>query len=332
MQDMVSPADCANAFHGFLYGFSLLTILSITTPIFLLIALGFAAVRGGMLSRHDMRGLGAFVINFALPALLFKAMSQRALVEAIDLRLFAAYASGSILAAALGLTYICLIQKRSLRSGALVAMGMSMSNSAFIGFPIAHQLIGKEAGPMLAIYASVESMIMMPLLFTLAELGENGNSHWAKVTGGILIRLLKNPLIVSIIAGVAVAFSGLDMPVPLARAVDMLSSASAPVALFCIGGTLAGLSLKEMSRDIGFIVAGKLILHPLSVFAVIFLLPFGSPALRTAALINAGMPMLSIYPILAQKYGKEGICAAALVLATVLSFFTINALLWLTHQ
>lgn len=327
MAFIYGPSRTDTAIH---HGLALLTILSITTPIFLLIAFGFAAVHGGMLTRHDMRGLGGFVLNFALPALLFKAMSQRTLVEMIDLHLLLAYSLGSILVAGLGMVMICLVQKRSLRSGALVAMGMSMSNSAFIGFPIASQLIGKQAGPMLAVYAAVESMVMMPILFTLAEVGENGSGRWTTVIGGVLKRMLKNPLIVAIIAGLAVTASGLSMPAPLVRAVDMLSAASAPVALFCIGGTLAGLSLKEMSGDIVTIVAGKLILHPLSVFAVFFLLPFGNPALRTAAIINAGMPMLSIYPILAQKYGKEGISAAAVVLATVVSFITINALLWLT--
>jgi hypothetical protein len=242
----------------------------------------------------------------------------------------AAYTLGSLVAAAVGLAIICIAQKRDLRSGAVVAMGMSMSNSAFMGFPIAYQVIGKEAGAMLAMYAVVETMVMMPILFTLAELGEDGG-HWLAVTGGILKRLLKNPMIMSILAGAAFSALGLRLPLPIDHAIEMLAVASAPVALFCIGGTLAGLGLKEMSRDIVTIVAGKLILHPLAVFAAFFVFPFGGTTLKAAAIVNAGMPMLSIYPILAQKYGKEGICAAALVITTVMSFFTISAWIWLTR-
>ena len=110
----------------------------------------------------------------------------------------------------------------------------------------------------------------------------------------------------------------------------MLSTASAPVALFCIGGTLAGLHLKGLGADIGLIVVGKLLLHPLAVFAVTLALPGMSPQLKTIAIMNACMPMMSIYPILGQKYGKEGICAAALIAATALSFFTISGFLWLS--
>jgi len=42
--------------------------------------------------------------------------------------------------------------------------------------------------------------------------------------------------------------------------------------------------------------------------------------------------MLSIYPILAQKYGFEEMCAAALLLATVLSFVTISLAIWVINH
>jgi predicted permease len=62
---------------------------------------------------------------------------------------------------------------------------------------------------------------------------------------------------------------------------------------------------------------------------MMWLLPPDDPELRAAAVIFAATPMLSIYPILAQKYGFEEMCAAALLLATVLSFGTISLVLWI---
>ena len=49
-------------------------ILAITVPIYVLIGLGYAAVRLRLFERGDMRILGHFVIHFALPALLFLAL------------------------------------------------------------------------------------------------------------------------------------------------------------------------------------------------------------------------------------------------------------------
>jgi len=40
------------------------------------------------------------------------------------------------------------------------------------------------------------------------------------------------------------------------------------------------------------------------------------------------MPMMGIYTALAQRYGYEDMGAAASLVTTVLSFFTISALLW----
>ena len=87
-----------------------------------------------------------------------------------------------------------------------------------------------------------------------------------------------------------------------------------------------------MAGDILGVALGKLILHPLSVFAIFLFVPVADPALRQAAIINASMPMATIYALLGQKYGQEGFCSAALVVTTVASFFTITGLLWLIES
>ncbi len=307
----------------------MLTILGITGPIFLIIGVGFAAVRFGLLTRAEMRPLGVFVINVALPALLFKAMSARALGDLVDGHLLLIYTLGSLLAAGIALAVACLARGRSLQTGAVQALGASMSNSAFIGYPIAQQVMGPLAGSALAVYALVEGLVMMPLLLTLAEVAGSGKQRWTAVLKEILRRLTRNPFILAMGAGVLWTLVGVPLPLPVAKAVDMLSTASAPVALFCIGGTLAGLNVRGMLGDISLIVAGKLLIHPLCLFALLTLSPGDKPHLATAAILNAGMPMLSIYPLLSQKFGQEGVSAAALVAATTASFFTVSGLLWM---
>ena len=310
----------------------MLTVLGITGPIFLIIAIGFIAVRGGLLGYGDSRALGIFVLNFALPALLFKALSQQPLGRLLNADLLMAYSLGSLLTLTLGIGFGCLFQKRGLQSSTILAMGMTISNSAFMGFPIAEQLIGPAATATLAVYVTVENLVMLPLVMVIAELGRKKGSHWARVIGGICLRLMKNPLILSMLLGVAFSRFDLRLPSLAARAIDMLAGASAPVALFYIGCTLAGLSWKGMVGDILGVALGKLILHPLSVFAIFLFLPVADPALRQAAVINASMPMATIYALLGQKYGQEGFCSAALVVTTVASFFTITGLLWLIES
>lgn len=308
---------------------SLFDILAITGPIYVLIAIGFGAVRLRMLAAPELRALGVFVISFALPALLFKALSQRALDELIDVHALLVYVLASFVVAGLGIAFTVVVQRRGLRAGAMTAMGMAVSNSAFVGLPIAQPLFGPAANTNLAIYLVVESMIMLPLLMTIAEIGSSGHGRVGQVLRNVVGSLVRNPMILGIVAGVACSLLGVSIPLPLARAVDMLATASAPVALFYIGGTLAGLSVRGMGANIGLIMAGKLGLHALAVAALLLVLPEVDPAIRAALILNACMPMASIYPIVAQKYGEQGIAAAALVATTVFSFLTISAVVWL---
>jgi hypothetical protein len=84
-----------------------------------------------------------------------------------------------------------------------------------------------------------------------------------------------------------------------------------------------------MLGDVALVAVGKLAVHPLAVLVLLLLLPPIDPRLGAAAVAYASMPMLSIYPILAQKYGLQGFCAAALLVTTLASFATISATLWM---
>ena len=137
------------------------------------------------------------------------------------------------------------------------------------------------------------------------------------------------PLMLAIIIGLVLAFSGITLPQPIARSLDMLAAASAPVALFVVGGTIALLKRADMVPDIAPIVFGKLLIHPLAVAAGMLLIP-GIPAeLQAVAILLASVSMITIYPLLARRAGMDGIAAAALICATSIALVTISLVLLL---
>ena len=75
----------------------MLNVLAISGPIFFIIFLGFVAVKAHLLRSEHARGLGAFVIHFALPALLFKALAHRPAAQLLDLTLVTRYGAGSVM-------------------------------------------------------------------------------------------------------------------------------------------------------------------------------------------------------------------------------------------
>jgi predicted permease len=311
----------------------MLTTLAVTGPIYLVIALGFLAGRFGVFSKNDMRVLGTFVVKFALPALVFTALSQQRVAEILHGRYLLSYAVGSLLVMSIAFGWGWWRQGKSFSMSALCGLGMSSSNSGYIGYPIAVQVLGPPtAAVALAMCMVVENLIMIPLALVMADSGEAGAGSWRRSLRLSLAQLPRNPVIMAIVAGFGVAMLGIPVSATLSRTINMLAMSSTAVALFVIGGSLVGLSTHGMKRDVSAIAMGKLLLHPFTVGALIWLLPPDEPALRAAAVVYAGVPMLSIYPILGQKYHLEGFCAAALLVTTVLSFVTISVYLWLLRS
>ena len=310
----------------------MLDILSITGPIYIVIFFGFLATRLGLFAKSDMQVLGRFVINFALPALLFNSLSQRSISEIFNPGYLIAYLIGSLVIMALGYLGSISVAKQSRTVATFNAMGMSCSNSGFVGFPILLLIMPDIAGISLALNMIVENLVMIPLLLVLADQSRGGSGR--KVLGPALVRLLKNPLIIGLIAGFCVSLGKIHLPEVLTRTAILFSMASGGISLFVIGGTLVGLPVQGMGRKIFPIVIGKLLLHPLAVLTIVLLLPvIGLPALdpslQKAAVVMAAVPMLSIYTILAQAYGQEDSSSAAMLATTIFSFFTLSGLLLL---
>lgn len=301
-------------------------IFSITLPIFLTIGLGYLSVQLKVFARGDMRVLGQFVLFFALPALIVRTFTQRTVGEIFDGRYLLLYALSSLIVLLAGFVLMRRRMKMPVSAAAISALGMAGPNSGYVGYPLLLLMIGPVAGVVLALNMFVENVIVMPLALAMAEAGMGKGLTPGLLARHTLGRMVRSPMLIAIAVGLTISLSGLKLPAPVARTIDMLAMAAGPIALFVIGGTLHGLSLKGMKTNIGLIVTGKLVVHPLVMAGLLLVLPISDPVMRQAALISAAVPMLGIFPLLGMRFGQEKLCAAALLGGTVASFFTLSAL------
>jgi len=306
----------------------MIDVLSITLPIYILIAVGFVATRFGAASPADIRALGSFVIRFALPALLYKSLAERPFAQILNAQYLVVYALATSLVFAAMYALARFLRPGDPAGDAIQALGSSCSNSGFVGYPIALLFVGPPAAVAVALTMIVENFLAIPLSLALAENGRHVGKKFSAVARHLVVRLARNPMIVAIALGAATSLAGVALPAPLARAVDMLAMASGASALFVVGGTLVGLEVGGVTRDAARIVAGKQILFPLVMLvAQLLLAPALDGDLRKAMFIFASSPTLSIFPLLGRQYGQERVCAAAVLLATALSFLTMSGLL-----
>jgi malonate transporter and related proteins len=308
---------------------SAIEILGITGPIYLTIALGYLVTQRGLFSRADMQVFGKFTIQLALPALLFNALSRRSVGEILNWEYLAAYAVATLVVVVVGIFWTRKVQGKPLALSSVMTMGMACSNSGFVGYPVALLTLGGTvAGVSLALNMVVENLLIIPLLLAVAG-SEGAPGQWRQAMVQTLRGLLGNPMIWGIVSGFLVSLSGLHTPEPLSRTVNLFSAASGALSLFVIGGSLVGLKPEGLKGTIAQIALGKLLVHPLVMLVVLlWLIPIADPALRTAALLTCAMPMIGIYTILAQRFGHGAISAAALLLTTMVSFFSLSGLLW----
>ena len=307
----------------------MLEILSITIPIYVAIALGYGLTRSGVFPKSDMRVFGSFVVKVTMPALLFNALSQRSLTDVLNSEYLVAYAVGSLFTVVISLLWSLRIRRDSRSMSSCFAMGTTCPNSGFVGYPIALLSLGPIAGVSLALNMLVENLLIIPLLLAWAETG-GGQQRWYQILAQTLKGMFYNPMIWGIVMGFLFSWFEVQLPSSLSRTVTLFAQASGALALFVIGGSLVGLPVKGMGSSVGQIAAGKLILHPLVMAAVLlWLVPIQDPVLRTAVLLTCAMPMMGIYPILTQKHGHDGLSAATLLVTTMGSFFSLNILLWL---
>lgn len=302
-------------------------LLSLTLPIFLLIGLGLFAVRAGISSTQQIDGLAKFVLDFALPALILNALSRQDLSQTFDWRYIVAYGGGSLVAFSATFFILRLGLERTRTAAAIGALGGATSNTGFIGFPVASLAFGATALTAMPLNMLVENILIIPLALALAESGVQDGGSLLRSIMVTAKRLSRMPIIMAIVLGALLSLLHISLPGALSTAIGMLAKASAACALFVVGGTIATLRAGGTAGDITWIVAAKLVLHPLAVAAFFVAVGGTDPSLMKAGIVMASVSMITVYPIFGSRFGMGGVCATGLVAATGIGFFTITAVL-----
>lgn len=300
-------------------------VAAITLPIFLVVGLGFAVTKAGLFSVPDMRIFGRFVISIALPALLFMAIAKRDVAEVFDPVFMGLYAAASLGVMALAYLWFHHLQAMPLDRAGICLMGAACSNSGYMAFPILLLAFPDLAAKVLAMCLMVENLVMIPLALTMIAVGKGQGAGIAALIWGIARDLFRRPLILALIAGLVWSILALPIPDALDRGLTMIATAAVALALFVVGGSLAGVALRGNMALAVQIMLGKLVVHPALALLVLALGGAGlSGDLRACLLIACAVPMLGVYPIFAQEQGMEGLASLALLMTTGFSFFSLS--------
>lgn len=297
-------------------------LADVILPVFLVIGFGYVARWRNLISDTQVDGVVWFTQTFAIPCLLFTAISRLDLGQEFDWRLLVSFYTGAVISFGLGFLGARVLFKRDWEDCVAIGFVALFSNTVLLGLPISERAYGPDA--LAANYAiiALHSPICYAIGITTMELMRNRGGRLRDTGQRVLRAMFHNALVIAIALGFAVNLSGLALPRVMDDALDMMVRAALPAALFSLGGVLYRYRPEGDLRTIAYVVALSLVVHPAITYGLAKAFGLSTEALRSAVVTAAMAPGVNVY-VFANMYGRaKRVAASSALIGTGLVMLT----------
>lgn len=301
-------------------------LLALTAPLFLLVLLGYVLSRWGRWPRAASEALTRFVFSVAIPAFLFRLMSDFSRLPPVDARLLIAYFGGCLVVFALGRVIAAAMFGLDGASQSVFAVGGIFANIVLLGVPLTKVTLGDASMPSASLVIVFNSL----LLWTLVTVSVEWARHRELSVRGLAktaLAVVTNPVVAGILAGTVFGFSGLKLPGMIDDTVQLISQAALPLSLITLGMGLAEYGIRAGWRQSIVIAVLKLAVAPFAVYLIARALALPQREMVTIV-VMASLPVGANVYLMAREFKTmEGPVASSLVLTTALAAVTTPLLL-----
>ncbi len=306
-------------------------ILTTVLPVFGLIVLGFLLARARIIDAAAGRGISLFVFNVAIPAFLFRTVSQMQAAEAPPYELWFAFYGGLAVAWIAAAFISRSVESLQTPGGAAASMASGFGNLALLGTPLALSHFGDVVAAPVGLIISIHAPILWFSATLQRELARHSaNFSVVNTARELLHQLSTNAIVLALTSAALWRLTGFGLNPIADRMLSMLSDASVPTALVALGVSLAGYSLKGSFGGMFALIAIKMILMPVAVFVLArYVVALPELWLKIAVLF-AAMPTGANAFLFAQR-NDEAVPAVsgAIAVGTGLAAISAGLLLWL---
>jgi len=304
-------------------------------PVFLIIVLGLLLRRIGFLNADLTRGINRLAYWVGLPVLLFYKLTSAGLDMPLAGRTWGVVIGGmfACLAAAMLIGWVLRIPNGTLGT---FAQGAYRGNLAFVGFVV---IVYSFAASPDAEKNTAETIAALVLGMTVPVY--NVLSVWVllssqhRIGPGFAKKILKglatNPLLMACLAGIVYSLLGLPpLHVALARTCEAVGRMALPLALLCIGSTLADGHVAGCARPAAVSAVIKTLLAPAAGLLLAKWLNLNPMETRIALIYLACPTAVASYTLTTEIGGHPKLAAAIVVLSTLLTALSLPAVLAIT--
>lgn len=285
-------------------------------PILLVSGAGFLL---GKLIAVDSRSLGRVVFYVFSPLLVFNLMIKSELNwrQAFTTVAFTALVIAVMGALALLFGKLLRLEKPYLLA---VILTVAFGNTGNYGLPLAKFAFGDDALAVASLFYVTTTILFNTVGVVIASLGHMDLKS-------ALLGLFKLPIVYGVVLALIIRGIGIQLPLPLARTIEIAANGAIPVMLILLGLELTRIQWSHSFRALGLGVSLKLLAGPLVGLALAGL--FGlQGAARQGDILEAAMPAAVATTVVATEYKLEPSLVTAIVfLGTVLSPLTLTPLI-----
>lgn len=301
-----------------------LVCMNAILPIILIMLLGFLARCLHFLNEDDVLKINSLAFKAFIPFMVFQSMYSSDLSSAEQPKLILFAVTGVLFVFAVSVMVTLMFCKNKKRQSVII-QGLFRSNFVIIGFPIASAVMaGADMGAVAVLLATV-----VPLFNVLAVIGLAVFGGQKVSIGEVLLDIVKNPIIVGTVVGIAFMVSGWKLPAPIERTVANLGAVASPLLLFLLGAFFTLDRLKESASTLALVCMGRLVIIPGIVLTVAYYMGFRGMEFVALLGVFASSTAVNSFAM-AQQMGGDGELAGNIVIATsALCPFTLFAWLML---
>ncbi len=291
----------------------MISAVSSIIPIAVLILCGVLARHIKLIKAGDEKVLNNYVYYFALPSMFVVSLAGSGM-DSSAIKFMSAAALPTVLVIVLVLSFYRMF-KADKGSAYYLVISSVFGSLAFFGIPFvlfAYPGEGTERTAVLAIASiSIVSVITSVTLLEIYSAERKGTSPRLLSLSG---RFAKNPLIISILAGLLLSLAGIVLPAEISTALHMLGVTTAPVALFMLGAFLYGKKYSGLAKAAAFSLT-RVVLMPALALSVCIFAGITGVERDIIVLMNA-MPTAVAMVVMSERYDFFRHETAMLILLT----------------
>ncbi|MFQ3787724.1 AEC family transporter [Halomonas sp. A29] len=293
--------------------------LEITLPVFAMVFLGLGLKRLGWIDQAFITTASSLVFKGTMPTLIFLSIIKADLDATLNPGLLAYFAMATLVSFLLAWGWAILRVPHAERG--VYVQGAFRGNCGIVGLALAAGMYGdyglSAGGLLLGVVILTYNAFSVIVLATYQQ---GRRTDWRSIASHIV----RNPLILSVVAAIPVAAMELRLPGWLMTSGQYFASLTLPLALICIGATLSLGSIRASGRLATGASLMKMVTLPLGATLAAWLIGFEGRELGVLFLFFASPTAAASFVMVKAMGGNAALSANIIALTTLMASLTIT--------